>query len=193
MTGEGDTAELDHVPAPPQNGGGPESPLSALRSRRKQIHRDTTTEIPIPGFGGELVARYRVLPFEEVNQIERKNIRLHQDPAEREINTYADELIAACVEILVRQDGELIPASDDDRPVTYTDPRLADGLGFSVGDPPSARGALFGLFEYGNGPARAHWAVSDHQTELFMWMRGAPEDPEDEGAQGQAEETYRGE
>jgi hypothetical protein len=184
-------SDLDSLSPPVEGGGGPDSPLTTLRARRKQIHADTTKDFPIPGFGGELVCRYRVLPFEEFKQIERKALLRGEglSTTEAALNAYMDELIEACVGFYVKVSGKLEPG-DPDRPVRY-DNRLADLLGY--GPVSSAREALRGLFVEGNGEARSGWAIEVHHTMVLTWMAGNPEDPDDEGAQGEAEAAFAGE
>jgi hypothetical protein len=164
------------------------SPLELLRAKRKQIHRKTTERFPLPGFNGELVAEFRVLPWEEAVKIERKvAIDRSIDDDRRQITQYADELIAAHVDTLVKQGDELIPA-DPKAPTTFRHPKLAESLGFSAG---SSREVIFGVFREGVGAERADYALNDYHTEVTAWMRGLT--AEDAGAAGEADREFSGE
>jgi hypothetical protein len=166
------------------------SPLERLRALRKEKHEETTQVFPLPGYNGELGARYRVMPWEKTTSIQQRALKqLGKDPR-ADIHMFMDELIQSCVEIVMPgEDGEWEPLYPD-RTIRYGSPELAEGLGIQGAE--TAREILRGVFSNVD-EARADYLINAHHTEVTNWMRGAPDDEEDLGALGEAEEAYRGE
>ena len=179
------------------------SGLDRLRALRKQKHDDNTRVFSLPGYKGELAARYRVLPWEETTSIQRRGMRQAGKNERADIEMFSSELVNACVELLVPKEGTTLPVSDDDRwePVLpdrtlrYGDIEIAKSLGIELGDEPRAIDILRAVFVnavHGNED-RADYVLNGHHSDVMEWMRGAPDDEEDVGAQGEAEEAFRGE
>jgi hypothetical protein len=76
--------------------------LLAARSRKQAAH-DVVMEIP--GYEGQLFARYRPLDFREGRKIGQRHERL-SDEIEKELRVAADTLVAACTGCEARIDGE---------------------------------------------------------------------------------------
>jgi hypothetical protein len=149
-----------------------ESALERIRQRRKAAAETTTTDMPIPGFGGELVARYRIIdPLVEGKEIGQRIAQ--QFPKQDQLSEathYAnvDMLIAACVGFYVKHPatGQLAPFGDTSPDhaglaPTYEDEALAELMGFEAS---SARECVVGVF----GGHRA--AVNVHAQLLQAWM-----------------------
>lgn len=178
-------------PPPPAAAENAASLLANLRGEHEESRAKATLDLPIPGFKGQLVCRYGVIPWEKGRDIATRAMRVKDHPR-REINAWADELIAACEEFLVKQGDELVPV-DPTRPVRY-DQRLADGLEIELHDPPPgpARQVVFGVFRKGVGDEKADYALSAHHDELVDWMRGDEADDDDYGAEGDVAEEFAG-
>lgn len=155
------------------------APADELKKLRREIGDDDSREIPIPGYRGKLVARYRRLEYDEVRRIANKFARSkHPD---KDLRTQALTIAAACEEILVRRAGEdsklgepeplanAIPGYDG---VVRYDDRLAEFLGFDGKG--SAIRVVLGTFNN-------DLAVVPHHTELNVWFQSSRDvDEEDE-------------
>lgn len=143
------------------------SPFEHLRRRRQQIANIKYLDLDIPGYGGELVARYKLLNWDHVRRIAKK----HENSREKRKLLYAqvDLLIEACDGFYRRVDGgeELAPL-DPERTIRY-DKALAEGMGFSEEESESARKVCLALFVN-------DLALVDHHGDLLNWMRGSQED-----------------
>jgi hypothetical protein len=105
-----------------------QSIVSALRARRSKIGRGADPlDLAVPGYGGELVIRYRWVPLEELT-VTAESLSEIKGQAELTIAASADTLVATCQEVFVKWDGELKPLSTDGTPVKFDD-RLAYSLG----------------------------------------------------------------
>jgi hypothetical protein len=171
------------------NGGAaPASLLADLRGRHRKAQRSTTTEIPVPGYGDELVAEYRIIPWDDEQAIEQKAAK-SKHVTRRHLHMWMDQLIAACVQLHVRRDGELVPL-DPEQPVRWGDPRLAQGL--ELPENPTARQILEAVFaDVQEDPERVPYVISDHHTEFVLWMAGKPDDAEDDGAAAQVDADFQ--
>src|SRR4051812_32253240 len=89
-------------PTTPRN----ESTLERLRAKRaEKAHEATPLELPIPGYDGELVCKYRPLTWGELKKIGEK-VDKSKNPA-RELHAHCDTLILACEGFYVREEGQL--------------------------------------------------------------------------------------
>lgn len=141
-------------------------------NRTRDYHKD----LPIPGTGGMLVARFRPYP---VSKSERSSRSLRQRVENNEpviLDVACQTLIDACEQIMVRksQDAEPIPV-DDEVPVKF-DERLADLLRLSPpGTPPlkRARDVVKALFP-------TEQAVLALATEVDGWLRDVTKEADQE-------------
>lgn len=165
---------------PAANGGAPRpdagSVLGRLRARREDLAQDHHLDLDIPGYDGDLVARYRPLTAGEQARIAAKVERADrlagndEQAAEAQLRTALDTIIAACVEILARQDGKLVPLADvmgSGVPVRY-DQQLADALGITGAD--SARAVVRGVFPRDSHGEVVPQPVNRHANEVAAWM-----------------------
>lgn len=78
------------------------------RLRKAKVEQSTgTIELPIPGYNGQLVARYRTLDWKE-----RRKITLDTVAAtlpERELATVAAQLVASCEGVDAHVEGQVAP------------------------------------------------------------------------------------
>jgi len=119
----------------------PTSQLERLKQRRRKLAEERRPlDLAIPGWEdiegwGTLVGRYRVLDYEELEQLKKRGMKMArtQDP-ETELKITIDTIAAACVGIFCRQEnGTMKPLNETDpafgdEPVRY-DERLADAIG----------------------------------------------------------------
>lgn len=77
-----------------------------LAARREQLQQERTFVLPVLGYEDVgLHARYRVLSYEELRKIGKRNEKL-EGTTEGELAVAADTLINACVELIERNDDD---------------------------------------------------------------------------------------
>lgn len=144
------------------------SMLGKLRQRREQLSQDREPlELPIPGYNGDLVAKYRVLPWQE--------IRLAAEKADRdksplsELMAACDMLIKSCVGMYVQGNDGLEPIdADAAAPVGY-DARLAGLLGYEA---ETAREVIRRLFNN-------DLALAAHHADVAEWWQSTGQEDEE--------------
>lgn len=142
------------------------SALDRIRAKREQIASDTTEIFDIPGYDGELCARYRRMEWTEIRRVaERATNSRHP---QKELHGQADVIAAACVELLIRPDRDNDPekferlGEVDGEPVRF-DVNLAQMMGWEgVTRPRDIVRSMFGN----------DMAVSMHHANLINWMSG---------------------
>jgi hypothetical protein len=138
------------------------SVLTDLRASRARIGANAKpVSIAIPGYGGNLVARFRWVPANELAATSR-SIMAIKNPTQQQLAAAADALVACNDEILVRVNGELESLQHGGEPVTF-----AEGAGLCVAlglpAPSSARECVMAVF--GND-----YAVADTAGKLMAWL-----------------------
>lgn len=107
------------------NGAG--SLIDRVRARREERVADEHLDLPVPTWGGELVARFRV-----VDSVIFERIAKRLQSGKTDTGADADFLCAACAGVFVRDDdGPLEAVLCDGKPVAF-DKGLADVLGVEV-------------------------------------------------------------
>jgi hypothetical protein len=158
--------EVDDTPAVESRATSIESSaLDRIKARREDLRKERHLELEVPGYGGELVVRYRPVPWDGLREIARKVDRSNHP--RKELNGQVDTLIAACDEVLIRVEGDLQPIEDGQ---TTRFDGLPDLLGYEA---TSARAAVFGLFNNDLAVVTAH-------NDLAEWMAGAEEEADEE-------------
>lgn len=150
--------------AEPGTGSEDQSPRGRLRARHRELQNDHTRDIDVPGYGGDLVGRYRVLSPDQIREGNRKIEKLPED--ERLVVGAIDQIIAACDSLWVRGDNGLEPLLPDDPEPARYDKRLAEFFGFEA---ERAREVVRQVFTTGgelNVPA-----VIAHAQEIGVWMQ----------------------
>lgn len=144
--------------------------IARLKEQRKSVASQTTADIDIPKYNGELFARYRLLDNSELNDI-RRRVRAETRNGNEQIEAASlDTLIASCEEFFVRSDGREIALREvagEEVPISY-DAVLAEVMGFAdeLPKPPTARSVVIALFGGNVLAAQAHSAV------VQQWMLG---------------------
>lgn len=110
----------------------PNSVVSRLRELRESFGSDDTIDLPVPGYRGELIARYAPLAWEVVRAIALRGERSKRDPNIGP-TLAADGLANAIVGFFFRDtidpDADLTAVTWQGDPVTAYDPALASVLG----------------------------------------------------------------
>lgn len=151
------------VPIGPDDMSKPITPIAALQQRRERLTKERHTDLAVPGYGGDLVMRYRALDYEDLVEITDRE----DERKGAELATRSDVLIAAAVGAFWREErGELVPLErvlgDADLPVRF-DARLAAATGFT-GVVGSAREALSVVIP-------DDVAVTRHYVEYTRWRQ----------------------
>lgn len=135
-------------------------PLASIRRKQQALQHARTQDFDLPGYGGELVIRYRRLGVQEFRQA-------IWGSAETEIDANLQFLIDACDGIYRRrEDGTLHPLWPDDvehRPTVA--PRYGDMDDLLGMEHDTVRASVLALFG-GN-----ELAVNDHSGRVEEWMR----------------------
>jgi hypothetical protein len=96
----------DTTEAPP-----PLSLLADLRGRHRKAQRSTTSEIPCPATATSSSPSTASSPGTTSRRSSRRRPRASTSRA-RQLHMWMDQLIAACVQLLVKRDGELVPLDE---------------------------------------------------------------------------------
>lgn len=165
-----EASEVDKLhPVPDESIGGaaktnPGSLAARLKEQHEQLQQERHLDLPIPGYNGDLVARYKPLDWDFFKKI---GVRTEKSKNPRkELYAQADTLIESCEEIFAVDDkGVLVSLYkvmdiSGDEPVRY-DERLAEAFGLKVG---TARDSVFGLFNN-------DIAITNHHNEVAEWMQ----------------------
>jgi hypothetical protein len=149
-----------------------------VKQQREEVAADKWHDIDVPGYNGDLFVRYRLLSGDDIDEINQRVRQTVKGRSEQLLAVTLDNLIAACDEVWVRDEGRELPLREHE---TYTGPHdlpvkfdaaLADYLEFTneLPDPPTARSVLLALFG-GND-----LAISAHGARLIQWMMKAGRD-----------------
>ena len=154
--------------------GKPSNQLERLKEHRRRLNEEREPlDLAIPGYSDELVARYRVLDYDEMDKLRRRGGRMAQaQDREAELKVTMNTIAAACVGIFVRQeDGTLAPLNEQapefgEEPVRY-DGRLASALG--VDSEGKVRTLIRRMFP-------TELSIIGHLERIDAWMSGVSED-----------------
>lgn len=152
-----------------------ESPYDELKQIREKLASDRHKNIPVQGYGGKLIARYRILEWSEKRVISQRMITAAEAGDEDAgFHQYIDELIKACIGVYRRRDGKL------EKLESGWIIELADRLGFTA---ETAREVVIGTF-------RNDEAVNTHHDVWRAWVRGNGDSP---GALEDVDDEFLGE
>lgn len=181
------TDELGPIEAPEEPASEPpRSRLDALKARRAELGEERHLDLDVPGYGGDLVARYRVPPAGELDRVAKRISKLPE--GERLLAATISQVILACDSMWIRVNGELEPLDPNDTlPVRY-DHRLAEALGIEITAKTTAAEVVKSVFVSGTGLNVA--ALSAHASQLGEWMIDTSRDV-DEDFLGESEATTR--
>lgn len=138
------------------------SVLSGLRASRAKIGANAKpVDIQVPGYEGQLIARFRWVPAPELTATS-KSIAAIKNPTQQQLAAAADALVACNDEILVKVDGKLESLQHQGESVSFNN---GSGLLVALGLPPvtNARDCVFAVF--GND-----YALADVALRLMTWL-----------------------
>lgn len=137
--------------------------IEQLRRKRAEAASHTTVDLAVPGYKGDIVARYRLIDLlVEGKEIQDRMQRQFEKDDDRMQFGMIDTLIAACIGIYFRnEEGQLEPVDPDGNGPALYDDRLAVAFGYEA---ESARDSLVKLFNGNNLAIRAH------ALRLSEWM-----------------------
>lgn len=151
------------------------SPLGALRKRYQALQSGLTKDLDVPGYGGALVARYRVIGQDRY-EASRRDVAKVPVADRGEILGATIQLVEACDSLWCRaEEGHLVSLVDgspDGPPVRYGDDELAAALGFDPSD--TARGNIRKVFTV-DGDLNVT-ALLAHSIELSEWMQNVSQE-----------------
>jgi hypothetical protein len=135
--------------------------LASVRARAAQLQAETTTDIPLPGYDGKLVGRYRAV---SLPRLYGRNGQMH-NPMGEDWGLGADAL-ATGLEGLYGLDpqGELVPLYASGDPARYDD-ELAQALGVEAEH--TARAVLVAVM---GGGALGESRVWAHFMQYQNWL-----------------------
>lgn len=156
------------------------SAFAALRRKRDKLAAGgREAEFDIPGYGGDLVGRFRALEFDTLRTLARQEEK-SRHPRKSQ-HAMADLLAWSCVGLSMRAEGRLVPLEellgDGGGPVRF-DRRLVEPLGLPKA-PETARDAVFATIPDDVALAAFH-------VEVASWMQ----DPDADGAEDPVGESH---
>jgi len=173
MSGLGDaidqpTREMSAIELPTPNGDAPveSSMVASLRARAALLRQARSVDLPIPGYGGELVGRYRAINLAKYNKVGADGFT---NPL-TEWHLAADALATALLGIYGREveGGPLLPFFNDQ--VARYDDDLVQALALEPTEH-TARGVLVALC---GGGEDGEWAVWRHFIAYQAWLEEEP-------------------
>ena len=182
---------MSEQPEPVEDGGDRPiaTPMDRLREKRRQsLAAPRHLDLPIPGFDGELVARYRPLPWGRLVPLIEQS---ESDDPEESLTAHLHTLVEACAALMVPDaNGELVSLADELRKdgqegihgeVTLgaNNNYLSGALG--VPHPDTARELVLSVFE---GAISAEAMVTRHAITFGRWMGSVAEEVDAEVGEG---------
>jgi hypothetical protein len=150
------------------------SVLDSLRAQRREHVAKRTIELEVPGWQGHLALRLGPVPGRHLDRIVERQTT--SKSPERTFNTNADLLIAACVEVLGREqaDQEWVLLTDEEGEPLRLDLRLAAAMKLEAD---RARAVVRELYANANAP---EMAVNQACIEYIAWATSANEELDEE-------------
>jgi hypothetical protein len=143
------------------NGSVPGSLLDRLRTHANEVQRTRTLDLPVPGFGGDLLLRFKPL---DVGQLERF-VESRSQGRTGQISEGIDAMCTCCIGVYARDAGKLIQLTDADGPVRI-EHRLAVMLGMEIPIDSTLTAREVSIRLFGNNA----FALGTFVDELATWM-----------------------
>ncbi len=142
--------------------------LGRLRAQREELLRERHLDVPIPGYRGELWARFRPIDWVELRQIAQREAA--SDDERAALHSQADTLVTACEEVYARTaDGGRIALGGDGEPARF-DEALAEALEIKAD---TARDVLLAV-------VANDFAVTSLWDRVTAWMSGASQEVDEQ-------------
>lgn len=156
------------------------SPLDRIRQRRADLEHGILLDVPIPGYEGELVARFARLSPEELKEASEEVVRTRSKPADAQLTAAAAIVTRHVKDItFVNASGQHLPLDPDDPEPLRFDERLARLMRLTLPPDWNPRLVLLAVLTRGNEAGVQGMAV-----QLLSWSSGISEE---------AKETLMGE
>jgi hypothetical protein len=158
----------------------PNSVMESLRAKHRELRESKTLDLPIPGYDGDLVARYRLLTMKELENIGNRVQKQVKNQGDRVLRASLDAIIVACEGMYYNRDGRLVPLSESiskDEPMIKYDDRLIEFLALELREDDPLEPTL--------GPARKtvlavfgenDIAILDHSRAIGQWSSDTSRD-----------------
>lgn len=160
---------------PVEEGADTSSLLGRIKEQREERLKDESLTLPIPTWGGDLLARYRVMDRKEMMSLARRVREIQRKTGNADAATGdTDFILKACECVLVKdpESGEIKELDDPQTGMLVGyDQRLAQALGLEV---EKARDVLLHLF---NNNAVA---IGAHALKIARWMQDTSREVDDE-------------
>jgi hypothetical protein len=155
---------------------GPLSLADELAADRQRLGEEREPlDLPLPGYGDKLVARYRVLDGKELRKLSHRQRQMAlQKDKQAEVKGMCDTLIEACVGFFTTQGDELVPLQDAmpelaDVPVPIGyDRNLAKAVKLSIEPHTTAREIVRQVFG-----GDKDLLLLAHYRDVDLWMSAA--------------------
>jgi hypothetical protein len=168
---------------------GTQSILDRLKARRESVKKSRTLDLEIPGYEGDLLARYKPVPFKVFEDDEKKRKKSKgKDPAL--LSAAIDQIISCCDMILVRDPGNPACVLDNDGEVTDFRPIDVDAA--EAGSPVKWEQRLADLIDIPQEETRGiaklvvlrtfcnDAALIYHASRLGIWLRDTTKEVDDD-------------
>lgn len=158
--------------------------LDRLKQQRQQVTEQKFLDLSIPGYGDELKARYKTVPFKVFEEAEKRQRKDKSAP--KMLLAALDQIINTCEMILVKDPGHADCVIDNSGAITEYrpidsqaaasnfpvrwEPRLADMLGIPESEHQN-NARLVILRTFCNDAAVIH-----HATQIGIWLRDTTKD-----------------
>jgi len=138
------------------------SVLAQVREIRSHLGADATPlDLPVPGYENLVVLRCKWVPYERYAE-QAASLESISKPAALQVAAAADLIALVTTEVLLNVNGELEQFPDANGSVNFSDPRLADLLGFPAVK--SAREAVMAAL-------KNDYAVLNTGNEVITWLQ----------------------
>jgi len=126
------TIELDNDQLPEPGGAIQEANADSLlqRAEKRRAERETNLFLDVPGWDGDMVCEYQILPKAEIKVMAERQARLMRNPENTDRLQFDLDLITRSAVRLYMIDpdsGNRVPIEDADGPLAYD--RIAEKLG----------------------------------------------------------------
>lgn len=149
--------------------------LANLRAKRQEISEARHLDLEIPGYDGELVARYIPVEWDVIKDISKK-LEKSKNPR-KELYAQADVLARTCEQILVRVRGTLKPMGhvfpELGAETVAFDPNLGKALDFEMNSHSPGRSAVLQSFNN-------DLAVAAQHNEVLEWIQSSNRDDDED-------------
>lgn len=160
------------------------SPLDEIRRRHAELVRGVLLSVPVPGYGGKLVARFAKLSPEDLKAATEAALATRDKSADAQLTMAAGLVVRHVRDVCgIGPTGDPVPLIDDDGEAVRFDHRLAELLDIAL--PPGSHDRVVLLAVLGRGNEAG---VQGMASQFLAWSAGLSEEAR-ETLQGESEAT----